>query len=337
MKSLVLREPERLEFTDVPAIAPGAEEALVRVRTCGVCGTDIHAYSGKQPFFSYPRRLGHELCVEILSAPPGSGLRAGQLCAVEPYFFCGKCPACTAGKTNCCHSLQVMGVHVDGGHVPELAIPASYLHDGKTLSPDQLALVEPLAIGAHAVERANLQPGEPVVVLGMGPIGLTVAMFAKAAGANVVVVDLDAKRLEFASEVMQLGTPIPAGDAMAERIKDHFGRWPNCIIDATGNPHSMNGCFDIAEHGGRVVFVGLFLGDLQFNDPNFHRRELTLLASRAALSATFKSVIEMIESGQIDPLPMITHRLQFDELDQQFPKIGQSKGLVKAIIDYPQP
>lgn len=334
MQSLVLKNPGHLEFVEVERPVPSAEEVLVKVLACGVCGTDIHALSGKQPFFSYPRRLGHELCVEVISAPADSGLEAGDRCSVEPYFFCGECPACHAGKTNCCHKLQVMGVHVDGGHVPELVVPAKYLHKSASLNRDQLALVEPLVIGAHAVERAELKPGEPVVVLGMGPIGLSVALFAKAAGAKVVVVDLDQARLDFACETMQLGTPMRGGEGMDERLKEHFGQAPSCVIDATGSSQSMNNCFNFVEHGGRVVFVGLFIGDLQFDDPNFHRRELSLHASRAGKSSTFAKVIKMMESGVIDPLPLITHRLQFSKLAQQLPEVHKSEGLVKAIIDF---
>ncbi|MBK1878980.1 zinc-binding alcohol dehydrogenase family protein [Pelagicoccus mobilis] len=334
MRSLILQEPGKLEFVELDPVVPQAGEALVKVLSCGVCGTDIHALSGKQPFFSYPRRLGHELCVEVISVPAESGLVAGDRCAVEPYFFCGECPACRAGKTNCCHSLQVMGVDVDGGHVPEFTIDPAYLHKSERLSSDQLALVEPLAIGAHAVERANPTAGEALVVLGMGPIGLSVALFAKAAGANVVVVDLDEDRLKFASEVMKLGTPIVGGDGFEERLKTHFGQLPSCVIDATGSPRSMNTCFNFTEHGGRVVFVGLFIGDLQFDDPNFHRRELTLYASRAALSSTFGDVIEKIESGAVDPLPLITHRLQFDQLKDELPELHNQAGLVKAVIDF---
>lgn len=170
--------------------------------------------------------------------------------------------------------------------------------------------------------------------MGMGPIGLAVALFARAAGANIVVVDLDQQRLRFASEVMQLGVAIQGGEGMGERLKARFGQLPSCIIDATGNRHSMNGCFEIVEHGGRVIFVGLFIGDLQFSDPNFHRRELTLYASRAALSTTFSKVIQMIDSGAIESLPMITHRLQFNQLDRQFPELSAKQGLIKAIIDY---
>ena len=335
MKSFVLERPRALAVAEMVVPTPEAGQARVQVIACGVCGTDLHAYQGKQPFFSYPRRLGHELCVKVVAAPTESGLKPGTLCAVEPYFFCGTCPACRSGKTNCCQNLKVMGVHVDGGHAEELSIPWKHLHPGQGLSADQLAMVEPLAIGAHAIERARPGKGEPLAIFGLGPIGLAVACFAKAAGANVALVDLDENRLRFAAETMQLGTPLKGGEGLEMRLREHFGQLPSCIIDATGSPHSMNRSFLHAEHGGRVVFVGLFIGDLQFDDPNFHRRELTLLASRAALSHTFTDVIAAIRSGSVNPRPMITHRLAFADLEQEFPKLYQQTGLVKAVIDYP--
>ncbi|MEM1109391.1 MAG: zinc-binding alcohol dehydrogenase family protein [Planctomycetota bacterium] len=334
MQSLILESPGVFATEDLPEPTPGPGEALVEVVCCGICGTDIHAYAGRQPFFSYPRRLGHELCVRVVSAPEGSGLSAGTLCAVRPYFFCDDCPACRLRKTNCCSKLRVMGVHIDGGHVPRFCIDANYLHVGEGLSADQLALAEPLAIGAHAVERAGIEPGEPVAVIGMGPIGLAVGLSAKAAGADLVVIDLDAGRLKFAAEDLELGTPISADQDLEAALTKRFGQLPNCIIDATGHPGSMNGCFDLAEHGGRVVFVGLFTGDLQFDDPNFHRRELTLLASRGATAATFDHLIELMQSGKLDPTPMITHRVGFADLGERFTEVTCEPGLVKAMIDY---
>ncbi|MEM9418584.1 MAG: zinc-binding alcohol dehydrogenase family protein [Planctomycetota bacterium] len=334
MQSLTLQSPGVFTTADVPEPTPGPGEALVEVVCCGICGTDIHAYGGNQPFFSYPRRLGHELCVRVISAPSDSKLEPGTLCAVRPYFFCGKCPACLAGKTNCCRELRVMGVHIDGGHVPRLAINADFLHPSEGLSADVVALVEPLAIGAHAVERAAIKPGEPVAIIGMGPIGLAAALSAKAEGAELVLVDRDAGRLKFASETLGLGHAVVAGEGMGQAFTDHFGQLPSCIIDATGHPASMNGCFDLAEHGGRVVFVGLFTGDLQFDDPNFHRRELTLLASRAATASTFDHLIESMQAGRIDPTPLITHRVAFEDLEQKFAEVIRSPGLIKAVIDF---
>jgi len=334
MKSLVLQQPGALAWTNVPESVPAAGEALVRVRRCGVCGTDIHALAGKQPFFSYPRRLGHELCVEIISAPANSGLSAGELCAVEAYYFCGTCPACRAGKTNCCKNLKVLGVHIDGGHAPLMSVPADKLHRARSLTPEQIALVEPLVIGAHGVERAAPKADEPTVVIGMGPIGLAAAIFAKAAGANLVCVDVQADRLNFACEKMRLGQAIPADASLAENLQKHFGQLPSVVIDATGNPASMHGTFQLAEHGGRIVFLGLFIGELTFDDPNFHRRELKLMASRAGLTGTFREVIRLMESKKIDVLPLITHRFDFAATAERLPQIHREAGLVKAMINF---
>jgi 2-desacetyl-2-hydroxyethyl bacteriochlorophyllide A dehydrogenase len=334
MKSLLLQNPGLLAWTDAPEPAPAAGEALVRVRRCGVCGTDIHALAGRQPFFNYPRRLGHELCVEIISAPGDSGLRRGDSCAVEAYDFCGQCPACRAGRTNCCKNLMVLGVHVDGGHAPLLAIAADKLHRADKLSPEQIALVEPLVIGAYGIERAALRAGEPTVIIGLGPIGLAAAIFAKAAGANLVCVDVQADRLNFACEQMQLGKAIPADASLADNLQKHFGQLPSVVIDATGSPASMRGTFQLAEHGGRIVFLGLFLGELAFDDPNFHRRELTLMASRAGLTGTFREVIRQMQAGDIDVLPLITHRFNFAETAERLPQIHREPGLVKAMINF---
>lgn len=334
MKSLVLQQPGVLAWTDAPDPVPTNGEALVRVRRCGVCGTDIHAFAGRQPFFGYPRRLGHELCVEIISAPADSGLRAGDLCAVEAYYFCGECPACRVGKTNCCKNLKVLGVHIDGGHAPLMVVPVDKLHRAANLAPEQIALVEPLVIGAHGVERAAIVPGEPVAVVGLGPIGLAAAIFARAAGANLACVDVQPERLNVACDKMQLGKAISADADLANNLQKHFGQLPSSVIDATGNPASMRNAFQFAEHGGRIVFLGLFIGELAFDDPNFHRRELTLLASRAGLSGTFREVIRLMQARQVDVLPLVTHRFNFAETAERLPQIHRETGLVKSMINF---
>jgi 2-desacetyl-2-hydroxyethyl bacteriochlorophyllide A dehydrogenase len=334
MRSLVLQEPGVLVWRDTPDPVAQAGEVLVRVRRCGVCGTDVHALAGRQPFFSYPRRLGHELCVEVVAAAPHSGLATGELCAVEPYYTCGDCPACRAGRTNCCRSLQVLGVHIDGGHAPLLTVPENRLHRAAGLLPEQIALVEPLVIGAHGVERAGPARGEPTVIVGMGPIGLAAAVFAKAAGADLVCVDTQPERLRFACERMQLGKGFPAGESLGDELVAHFGQQPSAVIDATGNPVSMRRAFALAEHGGRIVFLGLFIGELAFDDPNFHRRELTLLASRAGLPGTFREVVRLMQTGEIDVLPLLTHRFSFSETAQRLPQLHRVPGLVKAMIDF---
>jgi threonine dehydrogenase-like Zn-dependent dehydrogenase len=333
MKTLVLETPGSLKWVDVVEPVPMAGQALARVVRCGVCGTDIHAMAGRQPFFSYPRRLGHELCVEVISAD-GGDLRAGDLCTVEAYYFCGSCPACLAGMTNCCRNLQVLGVHIDGGHAPLITVPLDKLHRSRSLSPDQIALAEPLVIGAHGVERAAPRKGEPTAIIGMGPIGLAAAIFAKAAGANIACIDVQADRISFACDKMELGKPLlPDGD-LAAQLQKHFGQLPSLVIDATGSPASMKGTFQLAEHGGRIVFIGLFIGEVSFDDPNFHRRELTLMASRAGLTRTFQDVLRAMETNTVDVMPLITHRVGFAQAAERLPLIHREPGLVKAMIDF---
>src|SRR5258708_9601726 len=171
MRTIVLDKPRQLAVVDGRAArAPGPAEALVRVQRIGICGTDLHAYMGEQPFFSYPRVLGHELGVEVVEAgPDAGGLRPGDRCAVEPYLSCGACIACRAGKTNCCARLQVLGVHADGGMRELMTLPARALHRSDTPSPPQLALLEPPCLGAHAVARAGIEAGEGALVLGARP------------------------------------------------------------------------------------------------------------------------------------------------------------------------
>ena len=336
MLTISLEKPGHFIAVDrpEPAAAPGT--ALVRVHRIGVCGTDLHAFAGKQPFFNYPRVLGHELGVEVID--PGdqpNGLKAGDRCSVEPYLNCGGCVACRRGKPNCCTTLQVMGVHIDGGMQPRLRVPARKLHASARLDYDQLALVETLGIGAHAVERAQLAKDDFVLVIGAGPIGLSVIQFAKVSGATLAVMDVSDSRLEFCRQQLGVAHTLKPGATAIEELKRiGGGDLPTCVIDATGNPGSMLGAFDLPAHGGRIVFVGLFPGDVTFNDPIFHRRELTVMGSRNALPATFREVIRLVEEGKIDTRPWITHRLGLADVPAVFPKeIAGNAAVLKAMIE----
>ena len=338
MKTLTLNKPGHWQASDTPEPdAPGAGEALVRVRRVGICGTDIHAHKGTHPLFTYPRIPGHELGVEVVAVGEGvSGIGPGDRCAVEPYMTCGTCPACRVGKTNCCTTLACLGVQTDGGMREHIVVPANKLHPSGKIDFPALALVETLSIGRHAVERASVQLGERVAVIGMGPIGLTVAVFAKIAGAQVVGIDISGERAKAAESLLDIQTMVLDPDKpIAKQWADEFGEAPAAVFDATGNRGSMQNAFELPVHGGRLVMVGLVIGDLAFDDPNFHRKELTLLASRNATGADFREIIRLIENGEIDVTPWITHTCTMQQLPEALdgwlqPGAGLIKGMVSV-------
>lgn len=333
MKELILEEPGVLKWQDKAAPIPQKGEVLVKVHRVGVCGSDIHAFHGNQPFFSYPRVLGHELAVEVVTTT--KRFDKGDLCTVEAYYPCGTCPACKNERPNCCSSLQVLGIHTDGGHCEYMPVPEERLHKGNGLSLDELALVEPLVIGAHAAERGSLREGESVLILGAGTIGIATALFARAEGADVVIADINQEKLNFVRDKMGFDKTALVNDSLETELRKHFnGQMPYVIFDATGNPQSMMSTFELVEQSGRIVFVGLFKGDISFNDPLFHKKELTLLASRAGTAKTFAKVISMMQDGKVNALPMINQRIKFTDADQAFNELTNNKNLVKAMIEF---
>ena len=339
MRAIQLREPKSFQYIEIaePAM-PGPGEALVRVHCVGICGSDVSGYLGKMPFYSYPRIPGHELGVEVLAAGEGvSNVQVGQTCSVEPYINNPQSFASRRGNSNCCEDVQVLGVHTDGGLRPRFILPARKLHPSSQLSLDQLALVETLAIGCHAVNRGNAQAAEHALVIGAGPIGLSVIEFLKLKGSTITVLDLNAQRLQFCKDVMGVQHTVQAegNDSDLARLEEITGgSLFTAVFDATGSVPSMNGAFRYVGHTGRIVFVGIVTAEISFADPLFHRREMTILASRNALPQEFRFIIEKIEEGQIDTRPWITHRTAFDDVIEAFPTlIRPETGVIKAIID----
>ena len=321
MHQVTLAEPGRfvLKEADEPTVLPG--EALVRIRRIGVCGTDLHAFAGRQPFFTYPRILGHELGVEVLTVPSGDhGIQPGDRCCIEPYLNCGTCRPCTKGKPNCCETLKVLGVHTDGGMQEFFSVPVERLYKSEKLTLDQLALVETLGIGQHAVQRAAFEPGEHVLVVGAGPIGLAVLQFATVAGGNVTVLEKNPNRLKLTERF--------GAKAVPEIGNELF----DVVFDATGNQAAMQASFERVGFGGTLVFVGLVLNSISFDDPLFHRREMTIRASRNSAGA-FPEIIRRIETGLIDTTPWITHRVGLTDVPAVFGGLPADPGLVKAMIE----
>jgi 2-desacetyl-2-hydroxyethyl bacteriochlorophyllide A dehydrogenase len=323
MQQVVLAEPGRLELREVtrPAARPG--EALVRIHRVGICGTDFHAFAGRQPYFVYPRVLGHELAgvVEAVADEEGR-VRTGDACAIRPFVNNPDSRASRRGRSNCCEDLAVLGVHVDGGLGEWLAIDPRFLHPMPDVSIDALALVEPLSIGCHAAARASLTPGEEALVIGAGPIGMATAQFALLAGARVTVVDVSPARRDRAAALL------PAAEV---RAAPPDGR-VDVVFDATGLAASMMRSFDYVAAGGRLVYVGLTLDPITISDPEFHRREITLLASRNATPGDFDRVIAAIRSGRVQPLAWITHRVALADLPARFDAIRRDPAVLKALV-----
>ena len=335
MKFIVCEKPKEFILKEKAIPEPKEGEVLLKIKRIGICGTDIHAFGGTQPYFEYPRILGHELAAEYVKGN-AKGFEPGDKVTFIPYFNCGKCVACRNGLTNCCVNIKVFGVHIDGGMAEYVAIPEQYLLHGQGLDYDQLALVEPLAIAAHGVRRAAVKPTDTVLVMGAGPIGIGLIQFAKIAGAKVIVMDINEYRLGFCKDELNADETInPLHDDVAQKLAEITnGDMANVVIDATGNQKVMNSAFNYISHGGRFVLVGLQKGELSFSHPDFHKRESTLMSSRNATIEDFEYVMECLKNGKIDPKKYITHRTSFSEMISDFGQLIDPKNnVIKALIE----
>ncbi|MDX2071598.1 MAG: zinc-binding alcohol dehydrogenase family protein [Haliscomenobacter sp.] len=338
MKVLSCTKPGELVYAtkEKPQLEPG--RAIIKIKRIGICGTDLHAFEGTQPYFSYPRILGHELSGILAEFDDAPGFMHGESVTFIPYFSCGTCVACRIGKTNCCTQLQVCGVHIDGGMVEYLSVPSSTLVHGEGLTFDELALVEPLAIGAHGVQRANISKGEFVLVIGAGPIGLGTMEFARIAGGQVIAMDINEHRLQFCKDKLKVPYVVNAlAPNVVEQLMDITnGDMPTVLIDATGSQKAINNAFQYMAHGARYVLIGLQKGDISFSHPEFHKREGTLMSSRNATRQDFEQVIKNLKQKKINPATYITHRVMFDEVSAEFENwLNPANGVIKAMVEVP--
>jgi 2-desacetyl-2-hydroxyethyl bacteriochlorophyllide A dehydrogenase len=335
MKVLTCTTPGIFEYStgEKPQLLKG--QAIIKIKRIGICGTDLHAFEGTQPFFSYPRVLGHELAGELVEFDDAAGFQVGESVSFIPYFNCGECIACRMGKPNCCARMQVCGVHVNGGMAEYLSVPSYSLLHGEGLSFDELALVEPLAIGAHGVRRAGVEPGEFVLVIGAGPIGLGTMEFARIAGGKVIALDINDQRLQFCKDRLQVEHTV---NALAPNVTEQLmeitnGDMPTVVIDATGSLKAINNAFQYMAHGARYVLIGLQKGDISFSHPEFHKREGTLMSSRNATRDDFEHVIASMKKGEVDPTTYITHRVVFDSVKDEFESwLNPVNGVIKAMV-----
>ena len=337
MQSIICQQPGELAFQDLSMPVTQAGEALLRVRRVGICGTDLHAYAGRQPYFTYPRILGHELAAEVVSIQENAdGIQAGDRVSVIPYRHCGACSACRRGLTNCCANLKVFGVHEDGGMRPYITYPINLLLKNEGLGLDELALVEPLAIGAHAVRRAGVTSGDIALVIGAGPIGIGIMKMAQMAGALVMVMDINPQRLSFCETAIGIPHTIKAGGQAIQHIQALIGGdLPNVVFDATGNKQAMESGANYVAHGGRYVLVGLSTENLSFHHPAIHAREMSLLCSRNATRADFEQVAAVLSAREFPSEAYISLRAPFEDIPTSFAGWSRPEaGLIKVMTTW---
>lgn len=335
MRAIRCDEPGRLSLIERPVPEPGPGEVLVRIRHVGVCGTDLHIFEGTQPYFEYPRVIGHELAGEVVDKGPGVGATPEGLVAIVPYLHCGHCIACRQGRTNCCRTLKVLGVHTDGGMADHVVVPATHVLPAAGLAPEGVAMVEFLAIGAHGVRRGAVAAGQRVLVLGAGPIGISAMIFAKARGAEITTVDMRHDRLDFATARLGVDAALDAREDVEAVLRERTGGdFFDVVIDATGNRGSMERAFGYVAHAGSYVMLGIVRDPIAFSDPEFHKRETTLLASRNATLEDFATVLATMRAGQVPVAAIATHRAPLEDAPARFPEwLRPETGVIKAIVD----
>ncbi|MET1411392.1 zinc-binding alcohol dehydrogenase family protein [Roseibium sp. HPY-6] len=329
MRSGVVLKPGvfQLESRDLPTEAPEGW-ALIDICAVGICGTDYHIFAGKHPFLDYPRTIGHELSGRVAKAV--GGWQRGELVVINPYVSCGQCRACRKGKPNCCERIEVLGVHREGGMCARVAVPVTNLYRASGLSELQAAMVEFLAIGAHAVSRAGDLQGERVLVTGAGPIGLGTALFAKLQGAEVHLLDLSEARLKQASEKFGFDKcHNDAGAILTGALSDGF----DVIFDATGSARAIEAGFPLLAHGSRYVLVSVVKDEIRFDDPEFHKRESQIIGSRNATARDFETVMTAIRQGLIDTDALCSLTIPFDTIAESFEELANNRDtLIKAVV-----
>jgi 2-desacetyl-2-hydroxyethyl bacteriochlorophyllide A dehydrogenase len=335
MTVLVCPTPGELTIAERSRPEKGPDDVLIRIRRVGMCGTDYHIFRGTQPYLSYPRVFGHELAGEVVEGDAAGRFTPGTIVCVMPYLFCGHCVACKRGKTNCCRNIAVLGVHRDGGLAEYLAIDARYVLDASGLSLDEAAMVEFLAIGRHAVARGDVRAGQRVLVVGAGPIGLAVALFSNRLGANVTIIDGNPTRTAFAVEHLGARQAFQPGDDLsAELDRATDGDFFDAVFDATGNAAAMAAGFAYVAHGGAYVLVSIVGADITFDDPEFHKRETTLLGSRNATLEDFAAVIQALRDGDVPTAALHTHSAPLTDLPARITEWMQPEaGVIKAIVE----
>ncbi len=335
MKTVLINKPFEIAVTDTPKPEVKDGEALLKILYCGICGADVASYTGNQPFTTYPRIPGHEFSAEIVSIPENDrGLKPGDVVTANPYFNCGECYSCRRGFVNCCTDNKTMGVQRDGSFCEYVAMPVERIYEGKGLSAKELALVEPFTISYHAVNRAPVKAGDKVLVVGAGPIGLFALIAAINKGAEVYVADILDGRLEKALDFGAKGVINSAKtDIKEEAMKITGGDGFDCCIEACGQSVTFLNCIDCCAFAGKIILIGNGKKETTFLHSILLKKELNVYGSRNSYPSDFKDVIDLISSGKVDVLKMVSDIYPMDRADEAFKALANNKGdLCKVLV-----
>ena len=328
-RAILIEDVRKVKLIEqnMPVPAPG--EALLKVLYGGICGSDLGSYRGSFAYFSYPRVPGHEFSAEIVEIGENhAGLKPGMVVTCNPYFNCGTCYSCQRGFVNCCESNQTMGVQREGAFANYITMPIERIYDGKGLAAQTLPLVEPFCIGLHGIRRADIRPGERVLIVGAGTIGIMAAKAAKMMGGEVTVCDTAPNKLELAQK---LGFHSTILNDSPENFAAHtaaltLGHGFDVTIEAVGLPCTFQNCIDAAAFRGRVVVIGVAKKDIDLFFTIIQKKELDIFGSRNALKEDFLLTIDNIAAGALCLDDVVTDVYDFKDAPRAFAEFDEKQG-----------
>ena len=334
MKAITIAKPFEIAIRDLPEPEPREGEALLRILDCGICGADVASFTGNQPFTTYPRIPGHEFSAQIVTVPANDrGLKAGDIVTCNPYFNCGSCYACKKGLVNACVDNQTMGVQRDGAFCEFITMPVERIIPGKGLNPQQLALIEPFSISQHALSRCPVKPGDRLLIVGAGPIGLFALLAAKAKGAEVCVCDVLEGRLVMADRFGADHTVrSDSEDAEARFSAITEGHGFDICVEACGRPETFLLCIRQACQGASLVLIGNGKTETTFLHSVLLKKELNVFGSRNAYTADFEALIRLISEGGVPAEQMISAVYPYTDAALAFDALTHNDGSLEKVL-----
>jgi 2-desacetyl-2-hydroxyethyl bacteriochlorophyllide A dehydrogenase len=334
MRASFYERNQRFRIGEAPIPAPAADEALLRVRRVGICGTDLHIFQGhldhRMPLNG---TIGHETLADVVEAPAASGFRPGERVVVEPLKMCGACRACRMGAAYLCYRLRVLGVEEAGGMQDYWAVPAArLLRVPAALGDDEAAVIEPLAVATHDVRRAEVKAGDAVLVLGGGPIGALIAMVARHRGARVVVSEVNPFRVDI---LRKLGLEVvgPGQDLEAFVQTWTGGDGADVVFEVTGNAAAVRAMTDLVRVWGTISMVAIHGEPLPVDLYRFFARELTMHGSRLYSRADWEEAIALAASGAVTLAPLVSRRIPLESLQQGMEETLRGGPVMKVLVD----